>query len=191
MTHSESVSAARRRTVSDSRSLPALPGSRSPRLCATSRASSHRHAFCQPLAQFLLCTLVSPLHSRTPSLSPLARRMSQPLSPFLLALPSPVSLTPLPTREWAQAILLHHKTLAGCTFADLARCVGAGEVWLTSAVLQQQQLSAEDADKLLASLDVPPELAVPLSYILQQPVSTRSHTSLAHPAKHTRGALTG
>ena len=115
--------------------------------------------------------------------------MSQPLSPFPIALPSPVSLTPLPTREWAQAVLLHHKALAGCTFADLARALGAGEVWTTSAVFQQQQLKAEDADRLLAFLDVPPELAVPLSYILQQPVSTRS-TARSH-TKQSRGVRTG
>ena len=94
--------------------------------------------------------------------------MSQ--SPFALAIPSPVTLTGLPTREWAQSVLLYYKSLVGCTYGDIAASVGLSEVWTTSAICQQQQLNNDEAARLLSFLKVPMEHAAILSYILQQPV---------------------
>ena len=99
--------------------------------------------------------------------------------PLNIAAPSPVTLTALPSRAWAQSILLHYKPLADLTFAAIATHLGLGEVWVTSAIFQQQLMSADEADKLVSFLKLPQDLATTVWYLLQQPVTIHSNMQSA------------
>ena len=86
------------------------------------------------------------------------------------SLPSCVSTAATPTREWAQSVLLHYKSLSNATFADLAAHLHLSEVWTTSAVYQQQQMTRDEAQSLVAFLRVPDALAAAVVHVLVQPV---------------------
>ena len=75
----------------------------------------------------------------------------------------------MPSREWTQSVLLHYKALSHSTFAALAAHLSLSEVWTTSAVFGQQQLSREEAQALCAFLKVPDRLAALVVHVLTQP----------------------
>ncbi len=56
-------------------------------------------------------------------------------------------------------------TERGLSFADLAREVKRPRVWLAAAVLGQHPFSREEAEKLVAMLGLPAEVAVALEQI--------------------------
>jgi cyanate lyase len=55
--------------------------------------------------------------------------------------------------------LLAAKKANGVTFADLETALGRDEVWIASLLYGQSAASEEEASKLLAALNLPPELA--------------------------------
>jgi cyanate lyase len=87
-----------------------------------------------------------------------------------LALPTVVSETAFPTRQWTQSVLLHYKALSHATFAALAAHLHLSEVWTTSAVYGQQQLTKEEAVSVCHFLRVPERLAAVVIHVLTQPV---------------------
>jgi cyanate lyase len=86
------------------------------------------------------------------------------------ALPSPVTPLALPTRDWAQSVLLHYKSLASITFTDLAHHLHLSEVYTTSMIYQQHQMTNDEAKALCTLLKVPLELVSTLLVVLTQPV---------------------
>jgi cyanate lyase len=55
--------------------------------------------------------------------------------------------------------ILAAKEKKGLTFTQIAKAVGRHPVWVTSALLGQAQMSAEEAKKAVAVLDLGPEVA--------------------------------
>jgi cyanate lyase len=66
------------------------------------------------------------------------------------------------TRDEATALILEAKQRKGLTFEALAEAVGRHKVWVTSALLGQQSMSAEEARKAVAALGLGPEVAAAL-----------------------------
>jgi cyanate lyase len=51
------------------------------------------------------------------------------------------------------------KKAKGVTFADLEKAVGRDDVWVASVIYRQASASQEEAEKLLATLGLPSDLA--------------------------------
>ena len=93
------------------------------------------------------------------------------MSKFVGALARPPASYPtIPKRAWATDMLLYHKRLANVTFAQVAARVGLSEVYATSAVYGQQQLSKEEAQGVCSACQLPEELVPPALHLLTQPV---------------------
>jgi cyanate lyase len=69
------------------------------------------------------------------------------------------------TREAATIRILEAKSQKGLTFDAIARAVGRHKVWVTSALLGQSTMSAEDAQKAVAILGLGPDVAAALQQI--------------------------
>jgi cyanate lyase len=69
------------------------------------------------------------------------------------------------TREEATAAILAAKQEKGLTFEALAKAVGRHKVWVTSALLGQATMSAEEAQKAAAALGLGPDVAATLQQI--------------------------
>ena len=69
-----------------------------------------------------------------------------------------MSVTPLPPpdRTQAAAAVLAAKRRLGLRWADLSQALGRSTEWTTSALLGQQPISREDAEKIGAALDLDP-----------------------------------
>jgi cyanate lyase len=59
--------------------------------------------------------------------------------------------------------LLAAKKKKGLSFADLEKVVHRDEVWIAALFYRQAQASKEEADKLVAALDLGPEIAAELT----------------------------
>jgi cyanate lyase len=66
------------------------------------------------------------------------------------------------TRAEATERILTAKKQKGLTFEAIARAVGRHKVWVTSALLGQSTMSAEEAQKAVALLDLGPDVAAAL-----------------------------
>jgi cyanate lyase len=66
------------------------------------------------------------------------------------------------TRDEATALIVEARKRKGLTYEALARAVGRHKVWVTSALLGQQSMSAEEAQKAVAALGLGPEVAAAL-----------------------------
>jgi cyanate lyase len=66
------------------------------------------------------------------------------------------------TRSEATEKILDAKRKKGLTFEALARAVGRHKVWVTSALMGQATMSAEEAEKAVAALSLGPEVAAAL-----------------------------
>jgi cyanate lyase len=69
------------------------------------------------------------------------------------------------TRTEATEKILAAKAQKGLTFEAIARAVGRHKVWVTSALLGQGTMSAEEAQKAVALLGLGPEVATALQQI--------------------------
>jgi cyanate lyase len=69
------------------------------------------------------------------------------------------------TRSEATEMILAAKAQKGLTFEAIARAVGRHKVWVTSALLGQGTMSAEEAQKAVAVLGLGPEVATTLQQI--------------------------
>src|SRR5215831_18513408 len=69
------------------------------------------------------------------------------------------------TRDEATARILEAKAHKGLTFEAIARAVSRHKVWVTSALLGQSTMSAEEAQKAGAVLGLSPEVAAALQQI--------------------------
>jgi cyanate lyase len=65
-------------------------------------------------------------------------------------------------RAEATDLLLEAKRRKGLTFEAIARAVGRHKVWVTSALLGQSTMSAEEAQQAVALLGLGPEVAAAL-----------------------------
>ena len=65
-------------------------------------------------------------------------------------------------RAEATEKILEAKRQKGLTFEAIARAVGRHKVWVTSALLGQSTMSAEEAQKAVAALGLGPEVAAAL-----------------------------
>ena len=63
-------------------------------------------------------------------------------------------------RKHAMERILEAKFKKNRTFDQIAAAVGRHPVWVTSAIMGQQSMSAEEAAKLTAFLDMPEEVAI-------------------------------
>jgi len=63
---------------------------------------------------------------------------------------------PPPDRTQAAAAVLAAKRRLGLRWADLGQALGRSTEWTTSALLGQQTISREDAEKIGAALDLDP-----------------------------------
>src|SRR5947209_9453592 len=66
------------------------------------------------------------------------------------------------TRAEATEKILEAKRQKGLTFEAIARAVGRHKVWVTSALLGQSTMSAEEAQKAVAVLGLEPDVALAL-----------------------------
>ena len=66
------------------------------------------------------------------------------------------------TREEATAAILAAKQEKGLTFEALAKAVGRHKVWVTSALLGQSTMTAEQAHRVVSLLGLEPEVAAAL-----------------------------
>jgi cyanate lyase len=66
------------------------------------------------------------------------------------------------TRDEATAHVLEAKKQKGLTFEAIAKAVGRHKVWVTSALLGQSTMSAEEAHKAVAVLGLGPDVAAAL-----------------------------
>jgi cyanate lyase len=69
------------------------------------------------------------------------------------------------TRCEATEMILAAKQRRGLTFAEIAKAVGRHKVWVTSALLGQSTMSAEEAAKAVEVLGLGPEVANALQQI--------------------------
>src|SRR5205823_13861837 len=69
------------------------------------------------------------------------------------------------TRHEATEKILAAKQQKGLTFEALARAVGRHKVWVTSALLGQAPMSAEEAQKATSALGLGPDVAAALQQI--------------------------
>ena len=69
------------------------------------------------------------------------------------------------TRTEATQKILDRKREKGLTFEAIAKAVGRHKVWVTSALLGQAPMSAEEAQKAVACLGLGPEIAAALQEI--------------------------
>jgi cyanate lyase len=69
------------------------------------------------------------------------------------------------TREEATARILEAKSQKNLTFEAIANAVGRHKVWVTSALLGQSTMSAEEAQKAVAVLRLGPDVAAALQQI--------------------------
>ncbi len=69
------------------------------------------------------------------------------------------------TREEATARILEAKAQKKLTFEAIAGAVGRHKVWVTSALLGQSTMSAEEAQKAVALLGLGPDVAAALEQI--------------------------
>jgi cyanate lyase len=69
------------------------------------------------------------------------------------------------TRKEATEKVLAAKQAKGLTFAAIAGAVGRHKVWVTSALLGQATMSAEEAHKAVAVLGLGPDVAAALQQI--------------------------
>ena len=69
------------------------------------------------------------------------------------------------TRAEATELILEARRRKGLTFEAIARAVGRHKVWVTSALLGQSTMSAEEAQKAVAALGLGPEVAAALQEI--------------------------
>jgi cyanate lyase len=65
-------------------------------------------------------------------------------------------------RSEATELILEAKQRKGLTFEAIARAVGRHKVWVTSALLGQSTMSAEEAQRAVATLGLGPEVAAAL-----------------------------
>jgi cyanate lyase len=65
-------------------------------------------------------------------------------------------------RAEATELILEAKRRKGLTFEAIAKVVGRHKVWVTSALLGQSTMSAEEAQKAIAILGLGPEVAAAL-----------------------------
>jgi cyanate lyase len=65
-------------------------------------------------------------------------------------------------REEATRKILEAKQKIGITFETIAQQVGRHPVWTTAALLGQAQMNAEEAEKVVALLELEPEVATAL-----------------------------
>lgn len=63
------------------------------------------------------------------------------------------------TREECTATILQAKVAKGLTYQQIADVVGRHVIWTTSALLGQQTMAAEEAEKVVKLLDLSPEVA--------------------------------
>ncbi len=66
------------------------------------------------------------------------------------------------TRREATGLILEAKRAKGLTFAEIARAVGRHKVWTTAALLGQASMSKEEAERAVACLGLPGEIAATL-----------------------------
>jgi cyanate lyase len=66
------------------------------------------------------------------------------------------------TRNEATERILAAKHEKGLTFAEIAQAVGRHPVWLTSALLGQATMAADEAEKAAAALGLGPDVAASL-----------------------------
>lgn len=59
--------------------------------------------------------------------------------------------------------LLAAKKAKGITFEDLEKVVGCDETWIATVIYRQASAAPEEAGKIVAALDLPPEMAEPLT----------------------------
>lgn len=69
------------------------------------------------------------------------------------------------TRAEATEQILAAKQAKGLTFEQIAKAVGRHKVWVTSALLGQSTMSAEEAQKAVSTLGLGTEVAVALQEI--------------------------
>src|SRR5438874_7147615 len=69
------------------------------------------------------------------------------------------------TREEATAQILAAKKQRGLTFEEIAKAVGRHKVWVTAALMGQATMSAEEAQKAVATLGLGPDIAATLQEI--------------------------
>jgi cyanate lyase len=69
------------------------------------------------------------------------------------------------TREQATARILEAKSQKKLSFEVIANAVGRHKVWVTSALLGQSTMSAEEAQKAVAVLGLGPDVAAALQQI--------------------------
>jgi cyanate lyase len=68
-------------------------------------------------------------------------------------------------RTEATSLILEAKSRKGLTFEQIAKAVGRHKVWVTSALLGQSTMSADEASKAVAALGLGPEVAAALQEI--------------------------
>ena len=66
------------------------------------------------------------------------------------------------TREQATSQILEAKQAKGLTFEQLAQTIGRHKVWATSALLGQQGMSADEADKAVKALGLGKDVSLAL-----------------------------
>jgi cyanate lyase len=69
------------------------------------------------------------------------------------------------TRTEATDLILAAKQKKGLTFEAIAKAVGRHKVWVTSALLGQAPMSAEEAEKAVGALGLSPDVAAALQEI--------------------------
>lgn len=67
------------------------------------------------------------------------------------------------TRPEATELIVKAKKEKGLTWEAIAKAVGAHKIWVTSALLGQNSMSAEQAEKAIKVLGLGPEVATALS----------------------------
>jgi cyanate lyase len=63
------------------------------------------------------------------------------------------------TRDKATLLIAEAKDSKKLTYEEIAAAVGRHKVWVTSALLGQAAMSAEEAQKVVELLELPPEVA--------------------------------
>src|SRR5258707_13255721 len=68
-------------------------------------------------------------------------------------------------RSTATELILEAKQHKELTFTEIAKHVGRHRAWVTAALLGQATMAAEDADKTVEILGLPPEVATSLQEV--------------------------